>query len=392
MKYIPATRAIHGGRPPRGSGPVVQPIYQTAMFAAQNFEEQASLPATGQFYTRYDNPNFRTVERVLSDLEDTEAAVVFGSGMAAISTVCLSLLDAGDHVIAQRDLFSGTVEFFDHHLKRFGIPVTYLDTVDPEHLADALRTTTRMVYIESPSNPLLRLVDLERVAAFCRQHRLISIVDNTFASPINQRPAQFGIDVSVHSGTKYLSGHSDLICGAACGSRDIMARVRDGRRDFGGILDPHAVFLLQRGLKTLSLRVQRQNETAERLATYLQERPEIRTVHYPFLDTHPQQALARRQMAGGGGMVSFELEGGLDDTRRFAEALKVFTLAGSLGSVESLVTVPSLTTHSRLSPETRAAMGISDGLIRMSVGIEDALELEADLEQALRSLAGSLVA
>lgn len=386
------TRAVHGGRDPRDGGPVVPPIYQSAMFAARTLEEQAELSTTDRFYMRYDSPNFRSVERVLADLEETEDAVVFGSGMAAISTVFLSLLEVGDHVIALRDLYGGTVEFLDHHLKRFGMSLTYVDAVEPTHLAEAVQPRTRLVYVESPSNPLLRLVDLESMARFCREHRLLSVIDNTFASPVNQRPLRLGIDVSLHSGTKYLSGHSDVICGAVCGSRTVMARVREGRRDFGGILDPHAVFLLQRGLKTLALRVERQSQSALTLATYLQSRQEIQTVHYPFLDSHPQHALARQQMAGGGGMLSFELTSGLNATRVFTESLKSFTLAGSLGGVESLVTVPAITTHGRLSPERRAAMGISDGLIRLSVGIEDVEELQADLDQAFQRVADSRVA
>ncbi len=293
---------------------------------------------------------------------------------------------AGDHVVAQRALYGGTYEFFLHWFPRLGLQVTFVESGEIQEFASALRPNTKLIYLESPSNPLLQLVPLETVAALARKERLLSFIDNTFASPINQRPHALGIDVVLHSATKFLSGHSDLISGAVTGRRQLLQEIRTARRVWGGVMDPHAAWLLLRGLRTLSVRVERQNRNALRVAQFLDHHPRVSRVHYPFLETHPAYALARKQMAGGGGVLSFEIAGTAKDARRFVEALTLFALSGSLGGIESLVTMPALTTHAMLPREEQLRLGISDQLVRLSLGLEAAEDLLADLDQGLGQL------
>jgi cystathionine beta-lyase/cystathionine gamma-synthase len=285
--------------------------------------------------------------------------------------------------VAQRDIYGGTIKFLTQWLPKFGVETTFVDTVEYDQHENAIRPNTKLLYLESPTNPTLRVVDLPKVAAIGKSHKLITMIDSTFATPINQRPAEFGIDLVMHSGTKYLAGHSDLICGAVAGQQHLIDKIHETRTTLGGTMDPHAAWLLLRGIKTLAVRVHRQNENALRVAQFLARHGKVRRVHYPFVEGHPQRALAVEQMQGGGGVLSFEVDGSSEDARRLTEALRLFTLAPSLGGVDSLVCIPVLTSHAMISAEQRRKMGVTEQLIRLSVGIENADDLIADLEQAL---------
>src|SRR5438876_890777 len=383
-RFHPETESVHGGASlEKRNAPMAQPIYQTSTFQVTDSEQQLRATGTDMFYTRYGNPTHTAVESAIAELEGAEAALLFASGMNAITTSILSLVESGDHIVAQRDIYGGVTKFLSTWLPKLGIETTFVDTTDYDQHARAIRPNTKLLYLESPTNPTLCVVDLRKVAALARQHELITMIDSTFATPINQRPVEFGIDVVLHSGTKYLGGHTDLICGVAAGRRDLIDKIHETRTTLGGIMDPHAAFLLLRGIKTLALRVERQNESALRVAEFLARHPKVRSVNYPFLHGHPQRTLAIEQMKGGGGVLSFEVDGTGDDAKRLSEALRLFTLAPSLGGVESLVSIPVLTSHAMISAEQRQKMGVTEQLIRLSVGIENTDDLIADLDQAL---------
>jgi cystathionine beta-lyase/cystathionine gamma-synthase len=383
----PETKAVRGAADlEKKNGPVAQPIYQTSTFEATDNDEQVRLTGSDHYYTRYGNPTNTAAEKRIADLEGLEAALTFSSGMGAITTTIMALLKSGDHIVAQRDIYGGANKFLSQWLPKMGIETTFVDTTDYEQHARAIRPNTRLLYLESPTNPTLRVVDFKKVAALARQHKLLSMIDATFGTPINQHPAEFGIDLVMHSGTKYLAGHSDLICGVVAGSRELMKQIWETRTTIGNCMDPHAAWVLLRGLKTLAVRVARQNENALRVAEFLSQHAKVRSVHYPFLKSHPQYEVARAQMSGGGGMVSFEVEGTGEDARRATEAMRLFTLAPSLGSVESLVSIPVLTSHMMISATDRAKMGVTEQMIRLSVGIENADDLIADLEEALQAV------
>jgi cystathionine beta-lyase/cystathionine gamma-synthase len=298
----------------------------------------------------------------------------------------LALVKSGDHIVAQRDLYGGTTKFLSMWLPKLGIETTFVDTTNYDQYARAIRPNTKLLYLETPTNPTLRVVDLRRAVALAGARELITLVDSTFATPINTRPAELGIDIVLHSGTKYLGGHADLTCGVVAGRRDLIGKIRESRTLLGGVMDPHAAFLLLRGMRTLAVRVQRQNDSALRIAEFLARHSKVRSVNYPFLQSHPQQALAMEQMKGGGGMLSFEVEGSGEDAKKLSETLRLFTLATSLGGVESLVSIPVITSHAMISPEHRQKMGVTEQLIRLSVGIENTDDLIADLEQALAAV------
>ncbi|MGD0162172.1 MAG: aminotransferase class I/II-fold pyridoxal phosphate-dependent enzyme [Candidatus Sulfotelmatobacter sp.] len=382
------TKAVHGAADlHKKNGPLATPIYQTSTFEVTDNDEQVRATHTDHFYTRYGNPTNSVAEKTIAELEGVDAALTFASGMGAITTTIMALLRSGDHIVAQRDIYGGANKFLSQWLPKMGIETTFVDTIEYEQHARAIRPNTKLLYLESPTNPTLRVVDFKRVAALARQHKLISMIDATFGTPINQNPAKFGIDLVMHSGTKYLAGHTDLICGVVAGSHELMERIWQTRTILGNCMDPHASWMLVRGLKTLAVRVARQNENAQRVAEFLAEHAKVRSVHYPFLKNHPQYAVAREQMAGGGGMVSFEVEGTGEDARRVSEAMRLFTLAPSLGGVESLVSIPVLTSHAMIPAEDRAKMGVTEQMIRLSVGIENAEDLIADLEHALEAVA-----
>ena len=386
-QHRPETEAVRGASDLRKKNrPLSTPTYQTSTFEVTDSEQQVRATHTDMFYTRYGNPTHTVVENAVAELEGADAALLFASGMTAITTSILSLLKAGEHIVSQRDIYGGVNKFFTHWLPKLGIETTLVDSTDYAQHDRAMRPNTKVLYLESPTNPTLRVIDLKKVSAIAKQHHLISVIDSTFATPINQRPTEFGIDLVLHSGTKYFGGHSDLICGIAVGRRDLIDKIHETRTTLGGNMDPHAAWLLLRGMKTLAVRVQRQNESALRIAQFLVKHPQVRRVNYPFLESGPQYALATEQMTGGGGVLSFELDGTADETLRFTEALRLFTLAPSLGGVDSLVTVAVLTSHAMISAEDRKKMGVTGQLIRLSVGIESADDLIADLEKAFAAL------
>jgi cystathionine gamma-lyase len=382
-----ATRVIHGGQAPDPStGAVMPPIYATSTFVQESPGVHKGLD-----YGRSHNPTRWALERNVADLEGGVAGFAFASGLAAISTV-LELADANSHIIAGDDMYGGTYRLFERVRRRSaGHDFTYVDLTNPENLLAALRPETRMVWIETPTNPMLKLADLAAIAKICRERGIISVADNTFASPIVQRPLEAGIDIVVHSTTKYMNGHSDVIGGVAVVGdaphlKEIAEKVGFLQNSVGAIQGPFDSFLVLRGIKTLALRLERSCANALELAQWLEREPKVRKVYYPGLESHPQHALARRQMNGFGGIISIDLNTDLAGARRFLERCKVFTLAESLGGVESLIEHPALMTHATIPPEQRAILGITDSFIRLSVGIEHVEDQRADLVAALAAV------
>ncbi|HWX69086.1 MAG TPA: PLP-dependent aspartate aminotransferase family protein [Steroidobacteraceae bacterium] len=377
-----ATRVIHGGqRPDPLTGAVMPPIYATSTYVQ-------SSPGVHQGfdYARTRNPTRDALQAALANLEGGAAAFAFASGMAATATL-LELLDAGAHIVAMHDLYGGSYRLFENVRRRSaGHSVSFVDLSDAAALEGAIRPQTRLVWVETPTNPLLKLVDLGAAARIAHQHGLIAVCDNTFATPFIQRPLEHGFDVVVHSTTKYLNGHSDAVGGAAIvrAGSDLAERIAYLQNAVGGVPGPFDSFLTLRGIKTLALRMERHCANALAVAGFLEQHPAIEQVRYPGLASHPQHALARRQMSGGfGGIVTAALRGGLTAARRALERCRLFALAESLGGVESLIEHPALMTHASLPPQVRASLGISDGLIRLSVGVEDVEDLLADLRHAL---------
>jgi cystathionine beta-lyase/cystathionine gamma-synthase len=379
-----ATRCVHAGQAPDPTtGAVMMPIYTTSTFV-----QESPGVHKGFDYARTKNPTRMAFERCIADLEGGSAAFAFASGLAAISAV-LECLDHGAHIVAVDDLYGGTRRLFERVRKRSaGLNATYVDLSDTAALEAAIRPDTRLVWVETPTNPLLKLVDLTRVAAIARSRGILAVADNTFASPWIQRPLEHGFDVVVHSTTKYLNGHSDMVGGVAIVGQnaELGERLAFLQNAVGAIQGPFDSFLALRGLKTLALRMERHATSALKIARRLEAHPEVRRVFYPGLESHPQHALARAQMRAFGGMISAELDGTLDNARRFLERCQLFALAESLGGVESLIEHPALMTHGSVPPEVRAQLGIGDTLVRLSVGIEDADDLIADLEQALAAM------
>ncbi|MBD3368689.1 MAG: PLP-dependent transferase [Candidatus Eisenbacteria bacterium] len=377
------TETVHAGEPePRIGGAVAIPIFQSAMYVDEGDPGYHDIR-----YIRLNNtPNHEAVAAKLATLEGGEAALVTASGMAAITTSLLTVLSAGDHLLVQDCLYGGTHGFVTRDLPRLGVAYDMIDPDDPGSWKGKVRENTRAVYVETISNPLMGVGDLAAVVAFAREHGLVSLIDNTFASPINFRPLEHGFDVLLHSGTKYLNGHSDIVAGAVVGSEELLAGIKCMLDHLGGSLDPHACFLLHRGMKTLALRVERQNATAAHLARFLHEHDRVTRVHYPGLPDHPGHERAVELFDGMGGMLSFELEGGLEAADAVLRSLTLPIVAPSLGGVETLVTRPAATSHKGMSPDERSAAGIDDGLIRVSVGIESADDLLDDFERALDAL------
>jgi cystathionine beta-lyase/cystathionine gamma-synthase len=376
-----STRCVHAGQEPDPTtGAVMMPIYTTSTYV-----QRSPGVHKGFDYARTKNPTRMAFERCIADLEGGTAAFAFASGLAAISTT-LECLDHGSHIIAVDDLYGGTRRLFDRVRKRsMGLGVTQIDLTDAGALQAAIRPNTRLIWIETPTNPLLKLVDLERVAAIAKRRGILAAADNTFASPYVQNPLEFGFDIVVHSTTKYLNGHSDMVGGCAIvGDNDELAdKLRFLQNAVGAIQGPFDSFLALRGLKTLALRMERHCASALTIAKWLERHPKVRRVFYPGLASHPQHALARKQMRAFGGMIAAELAGTVDDARRFLERCRLFALAESLGGVESLIEHPAIMTHGSVPPEARAALGIGDTLVRLSVGIEDPDDLIADLAAAL---------
>jgi methionine-gamma-lyase len=383
----PQTLAIHAGEPEKhGVGAAVGPeICRTSTFTFASSEEMklwAEGKSSAYIYTRYGNPTLAIAEKKIAALEGAEAAVVTASGMAAISSALLATLKAGDELISTSQLYGGTFRLMRDILPNMGIVVhraeTSLDGIDK-----LVTPRSKVLYLETPTNPTLRLVDLEKGLAFAKKHKLVSIVDNTFATPIFQKPIQMGFDMVVHSATKYMAGHSDVIAGAAAGSKHWIDHVRHMVICLGGSMDPEAAFLLIRGLKTMGMRVERQCANAMAVAQFLEKHPKVAAVHYPGLKSHPDHALAKKQMKNFGSMMAFDMKGGLAAARSFCDRVQLFLLAASLGGVESLVVLPIYSSHYNMSAAELSASGVTPGTVRVSVGLEDPEDLIADLEQAL---------
>ncbi len=381
-----ATRAVHAGENHKGiSGPVTIPIVQTSTFTFKNVAEMkrwAEGRSKVDIYTRYGNPTLRVAEEKLAALEEAEAGLVTASGMAAIATTLLTLTGAGDEIISTAYLYGGTYRLMRDWLPRYGIRVKHVkpDLVGVEKL---VTPRTRVLYVESPTNPTLQLVDLRKAVQLARRYKLTAVIDNTFATPVLQKPATLGFDLVCHSATKYLGGHSDIIAGAVAGRRALVEKVRQGIIYLGGSMDPLAGFLLIRGMKTVETRMQRQSETALKVARFLERHPKVARVHYPGLPSHPDHKLARRQMSGFGAMMAFDHKKGLAGARRFGDRVRVFLLAASLGGTESLAVLPLYTSHYKMSAKELATAGVSPGTVRLSIGLEDPQDLIADLKQAL---------
>ncbi len=385
------TLAVHGGEPdsyPHDA--LTAPIIQTATYTFENTAELRDFfegRKHREEYGRYGNPSVRLVEKKLAALEATDDAVAFSSGMAAVTTSILALTKAGSHVVLFSDCYRRTRQFVERVLGRFGVEHTLVPSADLGALREAIRPGTRLVISEAPTNPFNTVLDLEGLVSICRERHVKTLIDSTFATPINLRPAEYGIDLVVHSGTKYLGGHNDVLSGMVAGKRGPISLIRDLRHVLGAVLDPHAAYLVHRGMKTLGVRVARQNTTAQALAEALEGHPKIKRVWYPGLESHPQHEIARRLMSPGyGGVVTFTLDGDLDMGSRFVDSLDIPKIAPSLGGVESLVEQPALMSYYELSTEQRAAIGIPDELIRYAVGLEDPDELIGDVLKSLSDL------
>jgi len=376
------TKLIHSGEPnPLIQGAVSIPIFQSSTFEYAGQESYHDLR-----YIRLNNtPNHVALHEKLAALENGEKAVVCASGMAAISTTLLALLSAGDHFLAQDCLYGGTHDLITKDLPAYGISSDFICGKDPQAWKKLLRPNTKAVYVESITNPLMQVANLKAIVAFAREHGLYSIIDNTFTSPINFRPLEHGFDLSIHSCTKYLNGHSDIVAGAVIGPEKLITKITHKLNHLGGSLDPHACFLLHRGMKTLAVRVRQQNLSAMEIARFLESRTEVERVHYPGLASHPQHNRAKELFDGFGGMLSFELKGGVEEAERFIRNTTIPISAPSLGGVESLITRPVTTSHACLSPEECKQVGISESLIRLSVGLEATADLVSDFDQALKT-------
>ena len=375
------TKVIHAGEPdPLIHGSVSMPIFQSAMFESRGQTSYHDIK-----YIRLNNmPNHVALHQKLTALENAEAALVTASGMAAISTTLLALLVPGDHLLAQECLYGGTHDFFAKDLPALGVSLDFIDGNDSDSWKEKLTPNTKLIYVETMTNPLLQVADLRATVEFARAHGLVSVIDNTFASPVNFRPPEWGFDLSLHSGTKYLNGHSDIVAGAVIGRADLIERITHKLNHLGGSLDPHACFLLHRGLKTLAIRVRCQNENGLRMAQFLETHSAVDVIHYPGLESHPGHRRAREMFDGFSGMLSFEPKDGVEGAERFLRKARLPIVAPSLGGVETLITRPATTSHAGLSPQERQTLGITDSLIRVSVGIEAVEELMEDFDHALR--------
>ena len=373
------TRSVHDGelKDDLYEG-AVSPIY---LSTAYNYSE-----GDDDKYPRYFNtPNQLALSNKIASLENCEKGLVFGSGIAAIFASMFSFLKSGDHVVFQSSLYGGTINMIVKEFKKFNIEYALVESLEINDYKKEIKVNTKIIYVETPSNPLLQVIDLKEISILAKKHKLISIIDNTFASPINQNPSDFGIDIIVHSATKYLGGHSDILAGAIASSKNIINKIIASSINYGGNLSEHTVWLLERSMKTLSIRVNAQNENALRIANFLEKNKNVSIVNYPGLQSHPQHDLSKKQMRGFGGMLSFTLKNE-NQANSFTRFLKIIKPAGSLGGVESTITCPALTSHAKISKEQREKFGISEGLLRFSVGIEDYQDLEDDLVQAFNKI------
>jgi methionine-gamma-lyase len=387
-QYSIETRAVHAGEETCPlTGAVDTPIYQSTTFAFEDAEQGAALfshQREGYVYTRYGNPTLKALEEKIAALEGAEAAQVTATGMAAVSTSVLGLLKAGDHLVSARSIYSAAFDLFHRKLPSWGIETTFVESTAPDDFARAIRANTKLVYIETPSNPVLNVLDIEAIASVARSREVPVAIDNTFATPFNTRPLRMGVDLVIHSATKYLCGHGDAMGGVIAGKHAIIQKIAvETHRDLGGVMSPFNAWLILRGLRTLPLRMERHNDNAMRIAQFLRNHPKVEEVFYPGLPSHPGHDIARKQMGGFGGMLSFVVRGGIEAGRHVLNSVKLCILAVSLGDTRTLITHPASTTHVVVSREKRLEIGIYDGLIRLSVGIENVQDLMDDLDQAL---------
>lgn len=365
--------------------PVVPPVYLTATYQFDQSDDLIDVVQnhSGYIYSRWDNPSVVEVEKVLAGLEGYDHAIGFSSGMSAITTTLMALITSDSRIVSTREIYGGTFEFLHDVLPKLNVNTEFVNCWDTERLIQEIRKGVDILYLESPTNPLLRIVDIQPLVEEAHKQGAVVLLDSTFASPINQRPLEIGVDIVIHSATKYLGGHHDITAGLCCCNEPYYGKVWHFRKILGGVMDPMSAFLTLRGMRTLELRIKRQNETAIKIARYLQDHAKVNNVNYPGLPSHPDHSIAQRQMSGFGGMLSFELKADFDQTKLFMDRLKVIKLATSLGGVTSLATQPITNTHVGLSPEDRSKAGVSESLVRLSVGIEDEVVLMEDLEQAL---------
>ncbi len=381
-----STKSVHSGeKQDRETGAISTPIYETSVFGFSSTKQLIDVMSNrteGYVYTRFDNPTLRAVEKKMAKLENGEDATVFSSGMAAITSTVMTLASSGDHIVSTRDLYGGTLKLFVDILPRFGIDVSLVEAMDSNEIELAIRGNTKIIYAETLTNPTLKYLDISKVAKPGRESGVTVVVDNTFASPYNLRPIQFGADVVIHSATKYLGGHNDLTAGVVVGSEGFTKKLKETRKHLGGILDPIAAWLLLRGLKTLGLRMERHNQSGMQVAKYLERHPKVKRVYYPGLSSHPDHSIAIQQMKGFGGVVSFEIDGDIEKTMKFVESLELCLLAPSLGGTETLATQPVTSSHYFVDEESRRRAGITNQLVRLALGVEDPQDIISDLEQA----------
>ncbi|MHC4617581.1 MAG: trans-sulfuration enzyme family protein [Planctomycetota bacterium] len=383
-----STRAVHAGEPRKKyADSLTTPIIQTSTYTFRNSKAIEDYTKKGKEhfeYGRYGNPTAKIAEARLADLEGAEDCVVFSSGMSAITTTILALVKSGDHIVITDDSYKKTLEFCKSYLKQFNIECTIVPFGDYEILENAIKSNTRFIFSESPTNPYLNIFDLVKIKKIADRHKVLTLIDSTFSTPVNQRPIEFGMDLVLQSATKYLGGHNDILAGAVLGKRDLIDTIRSLHKSMGGTIDPHCCYLLLRGLKTFPLRVQRQNESALKIARFLEGHPRIKKVYYPFLESHRHYKVAKQQMAGGGGVVTFDIKGNVNTAKRFLDALKLCYIGPSLGGVETLITHPALVSYYDYSRKDRYELGITDTLFRLAAGVEDVEDIIEDLDRALK--------
>ena len=383
-----STRAIHAGETRRKyADSLTTPIIQTSTFTFKNSKHIEDYTKKGKEhfeYGRYGNPTAQIAEKRLADLEGAEDCVVFTSGMSAITTTILTLVQSGDHIVITDDSYKKTLEFCRSYLKQFGVECTIVPFGDYKVLEKAVKKNTRFIFSESPTNPYLNIFDLAKIKKIADKYNVLTLIDSTFATPLNQRPIEFGMDLVLQSATKYLGGHNDILAGAVLGKKELVDKIRNLHKSMGGLIDPHCCYLLLRGLKTFPLRVQKQNEIALEVAEFLESHPRVKKVYYPFLKSHRHYKVAKEQMAGGGGVVTFDIKGNLNTAKRFLDALKLCYIGPSLGGVETLITHPALVSYYDYTRKERYELGITDTLFRLAVGIEDVEDIIKDLERGLK--------
>lgn len=384
------TKAVHAGEHrEKYADSLTTPIFQTSTYT---FKDSAEIEAYTKYkkerfeYGRYGNPTEKIAERRLAALEHAEDCVLFASGMMAITTTIFAIVQSGDHIVITDDCYKKTLEFCESYLKRFGIECTIVPFGDYDLMDRSVKKNTRFIFSESPTNPYLNVFDLERFREIGQKYNVITFIDSTFATPVNQKPLEYGIDLVMHSATKYFAGHNDILAGAVLGRQDLISDIRVLHKALGGVIDANCAYLLIRGLKTFPLRVKRQNQSTLSIARYLENHPKVKTVYYPFLESHQHYAIAKKQMEGGGGVVSFEIKGDLDGAKRFIDALKMMYIAPSLGGVETLITHPAMVSYYDYPRERRIELGITDSLFRLAVGIEEVDDIIEDLERGFAAL------